>query len=412
VQTFYQTIRGLPKAESGIVTETLRGARRTVRRLGAFMAGRALGSGLLLGRGESHVEEVPALRATVAPSAHAPDFWTAPVGAPSRAGAHRILVLRIDERVGNVLLTTPLFAALSNAFPMARIDALIAASKRTLVEGLVNVIPFEKKSFFVRPWSFFRLLVRLRNVRYDVTIDASHWHEFSLSSAMLLAWTRAPVRIAHDRGHAKLFATHLVTLPESGSEVTLKLRLLEPLGVSQAEGRVLTALGTSGDGRARMEHWLESTGLSTKRLVGLAPGARKPDHRLPPRFFAELGAEVMRLAAHPLVLWGPGEEALAGEVAGVAGATVAPRTNLPELAALMRRCSAVVTNDTGPMHLSVACGAPTIAVFTRSDHRRWGHAYPPHAVIPADGRPLEEVLASSKDALRKILGISEKAGLE
>src|SRR5205823_2302977 len=47
-----------------------------------------------------------------------------------------VLVIRVDERVGNVLLTTPLLVRLQEALPSARIDVLVAASKRALVVGL------------------------------------------------------------------------------------------------------------------------------------------------------------------------------------------------------------------------------------------------------------------------------------
>lgn len=144
-------------------------------------------------------------------------------------------------------------------------------------------------------------------------------------------------------------------------------------------------------------------GLSTP-LVGLAPGGRKPDHRVAPEVFAELGAVAASRGATVIVLWGPGEEALAEAIAQSCPATVAPPTDLDELAALMRRCAVTVTNDTGPMHLSVACGAPTIALFKRSDPARWGHGEPPHAVVVAEGRSREEIIADARQALLERLG--------
>ncbi|MFP2930231.1 glycosyltransferase family 9 protein, partial [Pyxidicoccus sp. 3LG] len=82
------------------------------------------------------------------------------------------------------------------------------------------------------------------------------------------------------------------------------------------------------------------------------------------------------------VTWGPGEEELARSVVEAApGARMAPATNLDELAALMRAAGFTVCNNTGPMHLSVAVGAPTLAFFLRMDMERWGHAYAPHRMV-------------------------------
>lgn len=333
-----------------------------------------------------------------------------------------VLVIRIDERVGNVLLTTPLLYALRRAMPSAQIDVLVAHSKRNLVDGLARVVPFRKKDLFLRPWRFAHAMLDLRRAHYDVAIDASHWHEFSLSSAMLLGWTAAPLRIAHRRGLAHLYASHLIESPaerglDAEPEIRTKLRLLEPLATQTGslqleEGlRLETRLGERAEVSLRMNEWLRTSGLlSGRALVGLAPGARKITHRMPAKFFVALGREVQRLGATSLILWGPGEERLADEVAVAvgAGATLAPATDLEELAALLRACSLVITNDTGPMHLSVAVGTPTVALFSKSDQRRWAHSYGPHEAIAAQGRALDVVLAETLRVLTSRLRQSDR----
>jgi ADP-heptose:LPS heptosyltransferase len=47
----------------------------------------------------------------------------------------------------------------------------------------------------------------------------------------------------------------------------------------------------------------------------------------------------------------------------------------------MRTAGLTVSNNTGPMHLSVAVGAPTLGLFLRMDMERWGHSYPPHQML-------------------------------
>ncbi len=312
----------------------------------------------------------------------------------------RLLVLRIDERVGNVLLTIPLLDKLVQALPEARVRALVARSKSRLLEGTVETIPFDKRTLFVRPWSFLSLIFRLRRERYDVVIDGSHWHHFSLSSAMLLLWTGAPVRIAHDRGDAARFANVLVARPGREPETLSKMRLLEPLGFEASLEGMQTTLGASGVEKDTMAAWLQSRGLQERVVVGLYPGARKANHRLPTKLFARLGAVALEAGAEVLLLWGPSEEALVKEVQGQLDASViAPPTDLAALAALLRHCRVVVAHDTGPMHLCVACGTPTVGLFLNSDVQRWGHDRAPHRAITATERPLDEVFADARRAL-------------
>lgn len=352
----------------------LRALRRKIRPPLAWFLGRILGSRLLGGRTNLRPERI-----------------------------ERVLVVRIDERVGNVLLTTPLIGALQEWFPDARVDVLVAENKRALLDGIARVLPFEKRLAYTAPLAYLRMLLSLRRARYDVVIDASHWHRFSLSSAVLSAWTGAPLRIAHDRGEARMFATETVPAPTGAeSEIQTKLRLMDPLGIAAERRSMRTGLGR-GSAAARMGAWLSEQGLSDP-IVGLAPGGRKPDHRVAPEVFTELGAAAAAEGASVVILWGPGEEALVEVIASGCAAIPAPPTDLDELAALMRRCAVTVTNDTGPMHLSVACGAPTIALFKGADPTRWGHAEPPNAVVVAEGRRQEEIVEDARRALLDRLG--------
>ena len=95
------------------------------------------------------------------------------------------------------------------------------------------------------------------------------------------------------------------------------------------------------------------------------------------RWPAERFAEAARRLAdeHPcrfILLGGPGEEAIAGEVERhlrAAGATdrdiinVAGRTTLMELCGLLSCCRLVLANDSGPLHLAGALGIPVVAIF-------------------------------------------------
>lgn len=51
------------------------------------------------------------------------------------------------------------------------------------------------------------------------------------------------------------------------------------------------------------------------------------------------------------------------------------------VAAIVACCGAVLSLDSGPMHLSVAVGAPTVAVFRKSNFDRWGPRLPHGEVI-------------------------------
>ena len=76
----------------------------------------------------------------------------------------------------------------------------------------------------------------------------------------------------------------------------------------------------------------------------------------------------------PVVLWGPGEESLADAVvaASSAAAILAPPTRIADLVSLARAAALVVSGDTGPLHIAVAVGAPTVSLFGPTDPARNG----------------------------------------
>ena len=321
----------------------LTSARRALRRSAGALLGMLFGSRLMVGR----------RRALPAP-------------------VDKILVIRIDERVGNILLTTPLIQALRESYPSADLTVLAAAGKAHILEGIVETIPFEKRNLWQRPIAFVRRMRELRAAGYDLVVDASHAHAFSLTSALLLAWTRAPMRITHARGAAYRFATDSVQVkdPSGIGEVATKLRLLAPLGIKPGNAPLKTNLGLTEP--EDLAHWMNEVSPED-RLIAILPGARKHDHRADPALFGMLARLAQTHDLVPIIVWGPGEKSLAETIAQKFGGQVAPATDLSALAALLRRSRLAIVNDSGPMHLAVACGTPTLALFRGSDPGRWGH---------------------------------------
>ena len=298
---------------------------------------------------------------------------------PTAEEIRSVLVVRTDDRVGNVLLTVPLVRALQRALPHARVDLLVAARRAAVIDGLpeLHLVRFEKRA---GPFAWVRFLGGLR-ARYDVAVDAAHWHAFSLTSALLTRWAARRWTVGPDRGPAPLLYGGIAPLPPPGTpEIRAKLLLGAPLALQLTPAPLETSLGR---GRSPV----------SGTFVALNPGARKHDHRWPPERFGAVARELTRTRGlRCVVFWGPGEEALARAVVASSGggAELAPPTDLDALAASLRRAALVVTNDTGPLHLAVACGAPVVAVFLDRDGLRWAHpgARFEAVIAPPDERPV------------------------
>jgi ADP-heptose:LPS heptosyltransferase len=327
-------------------------------------------------------------------------------GQPQVAELRRILVVRSDDRVGNALLTVPLARTLAQLLPAARIDLLLSTRRGSVAQGLsgIHVIPFEKRDAFRHPLRFARTLLALRRAGYDAAIDAAHWHAFSLTGALLARWSTRRWVVGAGRGEEVLYSAAVPLPPPAVREVEAKLELLRGLGLSPPRDAppLETGLGANPALREALRAQLRASGLAGP-FIALNPGARKADHRWPARAFGALAAGLRQaLGLRSVILWGPGEKALAETVRGASSgaALLAPPTDLDGLAALFREAALVVANDTGPMHLAVACGAKVLAIGLSTDADRWSHPGPLFRLVHAAGEgAVSAALAAAADLL-------------
>jgi heptosyltransferase-2 len=122
------------------------------------------------------------------------------------------------------------------------------------------------------------------------------------------------------------------------------------------------------------------------KRVGVFPGAEfGPSKRWPAARFAELlGKLAPRSELEAVLIAGPGEEALAREIqnaSGVLAPLVGPELDLLELAAVLSHLDALITNDSGPMHLAAAVGTPCLALFGPTNPTRTAPAGDHHRVL-------------------------------
>lgn len=322
---------------------------------------------------------------------------------PGGGKPERLLLVRVDERLGNLIGLQSLIDAIRGLWPGVELGLLCARRARTVTHslaGLDRLHEIDKRWLFQSPARFRAALAAVREARYEVAVDASAWHELSFTHAALSWFSGAPMVIGTERSSGSGLHTHLVPPgPPEEYELRQRLRLLAPLGapLGLEPPPLRSALGL-----ASRERFAADLARQPRPRVGLYVGARKPDRRWPIPLFAALGQTLQdaRRAAF-VILWGPGEEALRDVLAAALGsaAEVAPPTDVEELAGLLRALDLVVVGDTGPMHLCVAVGTPTVCIFTSGEPTRWGHPGPRVRNLALKGLDRAEVAAACAAAL-------------
>ena len=288
-----------------------------------------------------------------------------------------ILIVRLGA-LGYVVHAIPAAAALRAAFPAATIDWLVDAKHRAIVD---LATPVDRTFALERPtfagWT--AVLRELRRTAYDIAIDLQ-----GLMKSAVLARASGAARVV---GFSIWHLREKTARPfysdahdaEGGHVIRKNLRLLQAVGVDNAEIRFpLADVASPALDELRRR-------LPPDRGFALVnAGAAWPNKRWPPDRFGELSAFIADACGlTPVVLWGPGEEALVDAVVAASSGTAvrAPATGLADLVALARASSLVVSGDTGPLHIATAVGTPTVSLFGPTDPERNGPYAPDDVVV-------------------------------
>ncbi|NOQ23088.1 MAG: hypothetical protein GQ565_10640 [Candidatus Aegiribacteria sp.] len=292
----------------------------------------------------------------------------------------RILVIRTDNRLGNLVLMEPLLRSLKVRFPLAELDILASDVFSELLESQgYNVIKVDKKGQIRNPAMFWSLIQKLRIRSYDVAIDAAHPHSFSLSGAVSTVLSGADCRISTDADDPSGWYTNTVAEP--------------PL--YWHESRALHLLGSVWDD---WPEWsppeLHPLNVLERNAAGLHVGA-SGNKRFPIEHLEKLVDNICRRVILE-VYWGSNEERKAAEYLG----SRYPVAVMPELsvAGLIERIAGLrlfITPDNGPMHIASSVSVPVIALFRIDNMERFAPLSEGSKILYAEEGPEPERVAAA-----------------
>jgi heptosyltransferase-2 len=289
------------------------------------------------------------------------------------------VVVRGTNWVGDAVMTIPALRELRRVLPRAH----ITLATRPWAEGLFadadfidDLLIYDRRN--VRAVA--RQTREWRKRRFDVALLFQNAFE----AALIAAAARVPVRMGYATDGRRALLTHALPIPGWRSErheVFYYLNIVAELeqslyGASRIEEHEpQLALSISEERKARAREFLSSEGLKmTGQLVALCPGStnsrakRWPAERyaaLADRFITEMGASVMLIGS-------PDELEVSREVERQMHhrpLMLTGRTDLQLAVAVLSLADVLITNDTGPAHISAALTRPTLVIFGPTDPR-------------------------------------------
>ncbi len=301
----------------------------------------------------------------------------------------KILFVRTD-RIGDVLVSTPAVRALRQSYPEAWITMMVAPIAYQAVElnpDINEVLLYDKRA----PWRRqFRLWRTLRLRRFDVALIAHCTNPVN----WLVFLAGIPERIGYARRAGRLLTKPLPNIKVSGKkhEVDYTLDLARLIGGETQRRKPVFEF--SADDKQFAITMLRKMGVNLMRpIVAIHAGSSSPSKRWPTEYFSGLVARLARRQDIQVILVGGTHEmelsqslipeGMENHVVDFTGLL-----NLRELAAMLAQCTLLVSNDSGPVHIAVAVGTPTVAIFGRNrpglGPKSWGPLGEYDAVVQKD----------------------------
>ncbi len=305
---------------------------------------------------------------------------------PVRGPVRRILVLR-PRALGDVLLATPALRALRQGFPEAELHVAVDDVLEPLLRDNPSVsrlwlLP-RRRTRGVRAW--WPIYRDLRRERFDLVIDLHG----SPRTAFLSLWSGARNRVGYAlRGRGHLYNLRVPRdADRRGRRRALyaaqtNLEIVARCGVrgeAVEDARLVLKPGPP-DVESAAADMLHAIAPRCPR-VGLSPAGTWPSKTYPVEHWARVGDALAEAGRGVLLLWGPGEEQVAGAVRARMHRppAVLPATGIASIAAVVARLDLLVCNDSGIKHLAVARGTPTLTLYGPTNPAAWSPPTGPHA---------------------------------
>ncbi|MBE8954076.1 MAG: glycosyltransferase family 9 protein [Quinella sp. 2Q5] len=289
-----------------------------------------------------------------------------------------VLIVKLSA-MGDVIHALPVSYAIKETFPDAHVTWVVEPPSLPLLQMnpcVDRIILFKKKDFrtlkgFMR--EFFPFKHELQEQSYDAVLDLQGL--FKSAAIAFFAKSNIKLGICNMREMSDKISTPVIGENAQGHIVERYLDTARAVGC--VVGNVTFPIQIPVDESEQARVIMERAGMREGNpFVVFVVGANWPNKRWPTENFAALGDWFYNLAVVP-VLIGSGDldEQRAQEIAAkmeIPPINLVNRTNIAQLAHVIRSSRLVIGGDTGPTHLAAALGVRTIMLMGPTNVERNG----------------------------------------
>jgi len=287
-----------------------------------------------------------------------------------------ILIIRLSS-IGDVIHCTPVARSLKLAWPNCKITWLVGEVSAELVRYnpyVDETIVWSRELFekHLRSFEYIKALELWRNLReqllgrnFYAVLDIHGLFLTGLIARMLK--TDRCIGMSQARELNFLFMTQ--TTKSLGKHITDKyLGVLKPLGITSVDHKMIVVVPEKDKQFA--ETFLANEGIvGTRKFVVLVLGTTWPSKNWPVELFTQT-AQLLFTNFAIVLCGGKADLELGVKIQNTAHVPVinaVGKTSILQMAGIIERATAIVSGDTGPLHIAAALGIPSVALFGPTD---------------------------------------------
>lgn len=294
--------------------------------------------------------------------------WKRKTARPLPAEPSRILIVRQDNRIGNLILITPFLELCRRRFPTAKIEVVVGGFFGEVLRNNPNIDSlhvYDQLRFIRNPWLFPLFFWKLRRAHFDVVFDMKPVLSFNNLMVTLLSGATTRIGFSHAVSD-DYFDAHFAV--ESGQyEAYILAVLLKPWNVTGPLPpiRYIPSKQSTLAAGVQMEGWK----LPAGQTVAIHTGGRGRK-RVSLDDFLSLGRRLKEAGKPVLFFFGPDEAQDMAHFEAQGFVCVKPKT-VEHFGGFLPHLSLFVSCDTGPMHLAAGAGVQTCSIFINSSPERY-----------------------------------------
>jgi heptosyltransferase-2 len=292
----------------------------------------------------------------------------------------KILIIRTD-RIGDVVLTTPLIKALRDNLAQSYIAMMVVPQTKDIVEGnpyLDEVIIYDKNDKDRGIKGFFNFVANLKKKNFDLVLVLHTKKRTNLIA--YLSGIKERVGYCNNKFGFLLTKKIKDTRPEGDKhEIDYCLEVIRALGIEPKDRQLFMPL------KKESEIWAEEILNKNKisagdTLVALHPGASCPSKRWPAERFTDVAKKLIKDYGYKILVIASGSDVKTAQAMikqiDYPLIDLSGQTSLSQLTSILKRCKLFISNDSGPVHIASSIGTPVISIFGRNQKglspTRWG----------------------------------------